>query len=141
MSLSFLYDKLPENLCITKWVYKGEEKSCMGVKLQALIYLTMQLRRNYCGGAKAKAEVKKRFNYLKENGLIEPIYPSEEMVKSQPEYWQGAVKSHFETYSYLLTEADIDSHWGLWTNSHYSNESWTAWKKMADKVIARNKGE
>jgi len=134
MSLNYQYDKVPEHLHTNKWVYEGKEQSCMGVKLQSLIWLTMTLRLNYCGGAKAKTEVKKRFNFLKQNGLIEPVYPSKEMIESQPSYWAGAKKSHLNFWEYELTEADIDSHWGLWTNSHYPDESFSKWKGKIESV-------
>jgi len=138
MSLNYNYSKVPEHLRVNRWVYNGKRQERMGAKLNLLIWLTLITRRHLQGGAKSKREVLKRVQYLRALGFIEPILPGLEMVKAEPEYWKGAVLDKSgEYWNYHLTDQDVIDHWGLWTNSHYADETFTKWRIPVDAEVVR----
>lgn len=115
----------------------GTTKEMMHPKLKCLIFLTLAIRRNLCGKEKAKAEFKKRYDYLRANTDMDGIWISSDNADLDT-VWKGAVKQSEHNYEYHITHADIDAYWGLWTNSHYSDESFAKWSKGIRKNVVAN---
>jgi len=134
--LHYNYKNLPENLRETWWIYNGERKSQLGVKLSRFVWMTLSIQRNLTGGVVKQKEFLKRFNYLKQIGHISKIVFTKELMESQPDYWKGATLNAQGEYEYELTDQDVLDHWGLYTNSNYT-DTWTKWKKSIDAELAK----
>jgi hypothetical protein len=131
MSLDWDAEKVKPELRTYVWG-KGEDDKQLHPKMHLLIWLTMVLRMSYTGTEKAKQEVLNRVQHIREK---EPrllrLNVSKEHLEQFPELWKG---TNPETGEYLLTDEDVLTYWGLWTNAYYSDtKSFSRWKKWFDK--------
>ena len=130
MSLNWDATSLPAERLLYKFTAEDgtqHEQPCP--KLHRFIWLTMSLNRNMTGGPKAKAEFKRRFHAI---SLIAPslieIRLHESNIIEHPEFWFGANADGTEdkTYTYRMTEDDVDDYWGLETNV-FGREAFSKW--------------
>lgn len=141
MSLNWNHTKVPkEHRSYMNKGRDGKMEEILHPKMEKMIWLTMLLRMSYEGDAKKNAEVKKRLAYLREVKLLSPIYLDDEVLKRDGDLWEGAVNVKDDLYEYYITEKDVDTYWGLWTNAFYSDtKAFSKWKALVDKEVKYRK--
>lgn len=139
MSLDWNHSKVPKEHRTYKNVNsKGEVTEVMHPKMEKMIWLTMLLRMSYTGDAKKKAEAKKRVSYLRQVNLLGPLWLDDAVLARDGDLWKGAVKIQDDQYEYYISEEDVDTYWGLSTNSNYG-DTFAKWKALVDKEVAYRK--
>ena len=130
MSLNWDATSLPADRLLYKYTAKdGEQKEQQCPKLHRFIWLTMTVNRNMTGGPKAKQEFLRRFHAV---SLIAPtlieITLHESNVTEHPDFWKGATSdgTKNKTYTYTMTEEDVEAYWGLDTNV-WGREAFSKW--------------
>ena len=130
MSLNWDATSLPADRLLYKYTAKdGTQQEQQCPKLHRFIWLTMSVNRNMTGGPKAKAEFKRRFHAI---SLIAPslieICLHESNITEHPEFWKDAKAdgTKNKTYTYRMTEEDVEAYWGLDTNV-WGREAFSKW--------------
>lgn len=141
MSLNW---QLPENsseaLFAYKYRYEGEETEEMHPILHRLIFLTMTLCADLTGGDKAKADVKKRVNYITRTSpdlttltFGEDAEKCEVLVGGKWTPFRDAFNpsprfdkdGKVNGWSIVINDEVIDRYWGLSTNA--DRKPFNAW--------------
>lgn len=138
--------KMPEDCDKSLLTYEytqdnGEKKKQMHPKLHTLIWMSMAIKRNYCGGEKQKSDVYSRIAYMNYR------YPQFALsihlggeVQDLDTVWKGAVKSG-DGYKYYIQPHDIEAYWGLWTNADDKRETFAQFCKSLERMNMRYKQE
>ena len=137
--------KMPDDCDKSLLTYKyndddGNVIEEMHPKLHTLIWTSMAIKRNYCGGEKQKRDVYQRIAYLNYR------YPQYALsihlggkVQDLDTVWEGAVKQG-DGYKYYIQPRDIESYWGLWTNANDTSDTFAKFCKALERMHLRYTG-
>ena len=138
MSLNWELPKhIHENESLRSYTFQGEK--VMHPKLHCLIWLTMIIGQDFCGGIKKKDTAMKRLRFLRKLRFASEVGIQLSIGRGafdkDPTTWAGTVFADAKAKhgDYRITEDDIKAYWGLSTNA--STMSQAKWEKRMMKFL------